>query len=215
VIIGSDQAAVRGATILGKPGSVDAAIAQLQAASGAQIVFHTAAHVIVPQHQRHEAHIDATVVKFRTLSDEEIVRYVAAENPLDCAGAFKAEALGITLFERIDSQDPTALTGLPPIWLACAAAGGFAAWGDPWVALFEFGVCQEACLALLSQRLQTMARINSSLSGAVTLNFSPVAGWTNSSEWACRNMRRKPNARSASLPSLLPYFSSPATGCPA
>lgn len=120
VIIGSDQAAVRGATILGKPGTADAAIAQLQAASGAQVVFHTAVHVIVPQQQRHEAHIDTTIVKFRSLADEEITRYVAAENPLDCAGAFKAEALGITLFERIDSQDPTALTGLPLIWLAGA-----------------------------------------------------------------------------------------------
>lgn len=120
VVIGSDQAAVRGATILGKPGSVDAAIAQLTAASGAQIVFHTAVHVIDPQHQRHEAHVDATVVKFRTLNSDEITRYVAVENPLDCAGAFKAEALGITLFERIDSQDPTALTGLPLIWLAGA-----------------------------------------------------------------------------------------------
>jgi len=120
VIIGSDQAAVRGATILGKPGTVEAAVAQLKAASGAQIVFHTAVHVIDPQHQRHEAHIDTTVVKFRALSDEEIQRYVAAENPLDCAGAFKAESLGITLFERIDSQDPTALVGLPLIWLAGA-----------------------------------------------------------------------------------------------
>ena len=120
VIIGSDQAAVRGATILGKPGTIEAAIAQLKAASGAQIVFHTAVHVIDPQHQRHEAHIDTTVVKFRSLSDEEITRYVAADNPLDCAGAFKAEALGITLFERIDSQDPTALTGLPLIWLSGA-----------------------------------------------------------------------------------------------
>lgn len=120
VIIGSDQAAVRGATILGKPGTADSAIAQLKAASGAQIVFHTAIHVIDPQHQRHEAHIDTTVVKFRSLSDEEIARYVAADNPLDCAGAFKAEALGITLFERIDSQDPTALTGLPLIWLSGA-----------------------------------------------------------------------------------------------
>lgn len=120
VIIGSDQVAVRGATILGKPGSSEAAVAQLKAASGAQIVFQTAVHVIAPQHQRHEAHVDATIVKFRTLSEDEISRYVAAEQPLDCAGAFKAEALGITLFERIDSQDPTALTGLPLIWLAGA-----------------------------------------------------------------------------------------------
>ncbi|MGC3982259.1 MAG: Maf family nucleotide pyrophosphatase [Steroidobacteraceae bacterium] len=120
VVIGSDQAAVRGAVILGKPGSGEAATAQLKAASGTQIVFHTAVHVITPQPRRHEAHIDTTIVKFRSLSDEEIVRYIAAENPLDCAGSFKAEALGITLFERIDSQDPTALTGLPLIWLAGA-----------------------------------------------------------------------------------------------
>jgi septum formation protein len=120
VIIGSDQAAVRGASVLGKPGTSEAAIAQLKATSGAQIVFHTAVHVINPRQQRHEAHIDATIVKFRSLSDEEILRYVAAEKPLDCAGSFKAEALGITLFERIDSQDPTALTGLPLIWLSGA-----------------------------------------------------------------------------------------------
>lgn len=120
VIIGSDQVALRGASILGKPGNNDAAIAQLKAASGAQVVFQTAVHVIAPQHQRHEAHVDATLVKFRPLSDEEIVRYVMAEQPLDCAGAFKAEALGITLFDRIDSQDPTALMGLPMIWLAGA-----------------------------------------------------------------------------------------------
>ena len=120
VVIGSDQVAVRGATILGKPGSNDAAISQLKAASGAQVVFQTAVHVITPHPQRHEAHVDATLVKFRTLSDEEITRYVMAEQPLDCAGAFKAEALGITLFERIDSQDPTALTGLPLVWLSGA-----------------------------------------------------------------------------------------------
>ncbi len=120
LIIGSDQAATRGATILGKPGSAEAATAQLKASSGSQIAFLTAVHVIDPHHQRHEAHIDTTVVKFRALSDEEIARYVAAEKPLDCAGAFKAEALGISLFERIDSHDPTALTGLPLIWLAGA-----------------------------------------------------------------------------------------------
>lgn len=120
IIIGSDQTAVRGNTILGKPGTEEAAIAQLKAASGSQVVFLTAVHVIDPIHQRHEAHIDTTVVKFRPLHDEEVARYVAAEKPLDCAGAFKAEALGITLFERIDSQDPTALTGLPLIWLAGA-----------------------------------------------------------------------------------------------
>jgi len=127
VIIGSDQAALLGATILGKPGNNETAIAQLKAASRSQVVFQTAVHVIVPQHQRHEAHVDVTLVKFRSLNDEEIVRYVAAEQALDCAGAFKAEGLGITLFERIDSQDPTAIMGLPLIWLASALRrAGFA-----------------------------------------------------------------------------------------
>lgn len=120
VIIGSDQCAVRGNVILGKPGTAEAAMRQLEAASGAQVVFQTAVHVIDPHHARHDAHVDATVVKFRPLSTEEIARYVERERPLDCAGSFKAEALGITLFERIDSQDPTALTGLPLIWLAGA-----------------------------------------------------------------------------------------------
>lgn len=120
IIIGSDQAAVRGLQILGKPGTVETAFAQLKAASGSQVIFHTAVHVIDPHHQRHEAYIDATIVRFRVLSDEEISRYIATENPLDCAGSFKAEALGISLFERIDSQDPTALTGLPLIWLSGA-----------------------------------------------------------------------------------------------
>jgi septum formation protein len=83
-------------------------------------MFQTAVHVVVPQYQRHEAHVDTTIVKFRALADDEISRYVDAEKPLDCAGSFKAEALGITLFERIDSSDPTALTGLPLIWLSGA-----------------------------------------------------------------------------------------------
>lgn len=120
IVIGSDQTAVRGTQILGKPGTIEAATAQLKAAGGGQVTFYTAVHVIDPHHQQHEAHIDTTVVRFRSLSDEEISRYIALDQPLDCAGSFKAEALGISLFERIDSQDPTALTGLPLIWL-CGA----------------------------------------------------------------------------------------------
>jgi septum formation protein len=62
--------------------------------------------------------VDVTSVRFRTLASEEIERYVALEQPLDCAGSFKAEGLGITLLESIDSRDPTGLIGLPLIWLA-------------------------------------------------------------------------------------------------
>lgn len=120
VVVGSDQVAVLGANILGKPGLVTAAIKQLEASSGTQVIFHTAVHVIVPHQQRHEAHVDTTTVRFRALQHEEIVRYVETEKPLDCAGSFKAEGLGIALFERIDATDPTALTGLPLIWLSGA-----------------------------------------------------------------------------------------------
>ncbi len=69
---------------------------------------------------RSEAFVDRTVVRFRSLARAEIERYVAADSPLDCAGGFKAESLGIALFERIESADPTGLTGLPLIWL-CGA----------------------------------------------------------------------------------------------
>ena len=127
VIIGSDQAAVLGRTILGKPGSVERCIEQLKNASGQRVLFYTAVHVSDLRNRRHEAHVDTTTVVFRTLTDAEIRNYVARDNPLDCAGGFKAESLGITLFDRIDSQDPTALVGLPLIWLAGALRrAGFA-----------------------------------------------------------------------------------------
>jgi septum formation protein len=74
----------------------------------------------------HLAHVDTTTVVFRQLSASEIDRYIARERPFDCAGGFRAEALGITLFDCIESQDPTALIGLPLIWLAGALrAAGF------------------------------------------------------------------------------------------
>ncbi len=127
VIVGSDQAAILGRTILGKPGTVERCVDQLKKASGARVQFLTAVHVIDLCNRRHEAHVDTTTVTFRALSDTEIRSYVARENPLDCAGGFKVEALGICLFDRIDSQDPTALIGLPLIWLAGALRrAGFA-----------------------------------------------------------------------------------------
>ena len=120
VIIGSDQAAVLGRTILGKPGTLERCIEQLRNATGQRVLFHTAVHVIDLRNRRHEAHVDTTTVLFRSLTESEIRNYVAREKPVDCAGGFKAESLGISLFERIDSQDPTALIGLPLIWLAGA-----------------------------------------------------------------------------------------------
>jgi septum formation protein len=120
VIIGSDQVAVRGRVVLGKPGTADRCVEQLKDASGQRVIFYTGVHVIDAKNRRHEAHVDTTTVNFRTLSDTEIRNYIAKDSPLDCAGGFKAESLGISLFDRIDSQDPTALTGLPLIWLSGA-----------------------------------------------------------------------------------------------
>jgi septum formation protein len=120
VIIGSDQVAVLGQQVLGKPGTVERCVAQLGQSSGREVAFLTAVHVLNGRTGTGESHVDRTVVRFRDLSDSEIERYVATEKPLDCAGGFKAESLGIALFERIESADPTGLTGLPLIWL-CGA----------------------------------------------------------------------------------------------
>jgi septum formation protein len=119
VIIGSDQLAAIGRQALGKPASEERCREQLKSMSGQRVNFYTAVQVINTKGD-HESHLDVTTVQFRPLGEDEIARYVARERPLDCAGGFKVEGLGISLFERIDSQDPTALIGLPLIWLAGA-----------------------------------------------------------------------------------------------
>ncbi len=113
-VIGSDQSAELDGQPLGKPGGREAATAQLALLSGKSVSFHTAVAVAGGDGQRHEA-IDTTRVCMRTLSAQEIDRYIAAETPYDCAGSFKVEALGISLFEAVESRDPTALIGLPLI----------------------------------------------------------------------------------------------------
>jgi septum formation protein len=120
IVIGSDQVAVRGQEILGKPGTVERCNEQLQESSGRDVAFLTAVHVVDGRGARAESHLYRTRVRFRALGPAEVARYIAADAPLDCAGGFKAESLGIALFERIESADPTALTGLPLIWL-CGA----------------------------------------------------------------------------------------------
>jgi septum formation protein len=107
-----------GRDVLGKPGSGDRAIAQLKSLSGHRVVFNTAVHVMLSDSGTNEGHLDVTTVHFRRLSDDEIRRYVTRDKPYDSAGGFKVEALGISLFDRVDSHDPTALIGLPLIWLA-------------------------------------------------------------------------------------------------
>lgn len=112
-IIGSDQVAELEGRALGKPGTIEAAFTQLRAMSGHQVTFHTAACLLGPD--RRATVIDITRVKLRALADEDIHRYLAAEPATDCAGSFKAEGLGIALFDAIVSRDPTALVGLPLI----------------------------------------------------------------------------------------------------
>jgi len=120
VVIGSDQVAAAGAHVLDKPGDAANCRAQLTALSGTSARFFTGCAVISASASVRLIHLDTTTVFFRQLSTAEIDRYVEREKPFDCAGGFKAEALGISLFESIESTDPTALIGLPLIWLACA-----------------------------------------------------------------------------------------------
>jgi len=120
VVIGADQVAACADQLLEKPGDAARCREQLATLSGRTALFYTACTVLGRDGTVHLAHIDTTTVVFRTLSAEEIERYVARERPFDCAGGFRVEALGISLFECIESRDPTALIGLPLIWLAAA-----------------------------------------------------------------------------------------------
>ena len=130
-VIGSDQAAVHAdesgrEIILGKPGTEARCIQQLQGCSGRSMSFLTA--VALMRHETDEAFefIDTTRVMFRVMDLATIERYVAREKPLDCAGGFKSEGLGITLCESIESVDPSALIGLPLIRLsAMLRSAGF------------------------------------------------------------------------------------------
>ena len=119
-VIGADQVADVGGQVLGKPGSFERAADQLAAASGKRVVFHTAGALVRESPAKTVFFLDRTDVRFRVLSAQEIERYLHAEQPYDCAGSFKCEGLGISLFEAIESRDPTALVGLPLIGLAKA-----------------------------------------------------------------------------------------------
>ena len=120
VVIGGDQVPAASTTILHKPGNAANCREQLKLLSDSTAEFYTACTVRCVEAGLKISHVDTTAVKLRPLSDAEIDRYVEREQPFDCAGGFKAEALGIVLFERIDSEDPTAIVGLPLIWLAGA-----------------------------------------------------------------------------------------------
>ena len=118
VIIGSDQVPALGDEVLQKPGSHQKAIQQLQRCSGQAVIFYTAVAIIGPDASERATHIDETIVRFRDLTNAEIDSYLRFDQPYDCAGSFKVEARGVILFDRIESQDPTGLQGLPLIWVA-------------------------------------------------------------------------------------------------
>ena len=117
LIIGSDQVAVLDGAVLGKPGTRENAVRQLTVASGRSVRFLTGLCVLDSASDVVEVDVVPFDVRFRVLTKEQIERYVNAESPLDCAGSFKSEGLGIALFERMEGDDPTALMGLPLIRL--------------------------------------------------------------------------------------------------
>lgn len=115
LVIGSDQVAELDGRAVGKPLDHADAVAQLRAASGRTVLFHTAVALVDAASGRCRARLIDVASTFRTLSDDDIARYLAREQPYDCAGSVKSEGCGIALFERIASDDPTALIGLPLI----------------------------------------------------------------------------------------------------
>lgn len=117
-IIGSDQVCVLEGAITGKPHTAENARAQLRAASGKAITFYTGLALFHPASGRLLQCCEPFVVHFRTLNDAEIAGYVEKEQPLQCAGSFKSEGLGICLFDRLEGRDPNTLVGLPLIALS-------------------------------------------------------------------------------------------------
>jgi len=117
LIIGCDQVAVRNGEVLGKPGTRENAVRQLRALSGREAVFHTAVCVHNTSDGTSRVRVVPCRVTFRELDDGAIDRYLAREQPYDCAGSAKAEGLGIALIAKMECEDPNALVGLPLIAL--------------------------------------------------------------------------------------------------
>lgn len=120
LVIGADQVAACNGQVLDKPGEAQAARAQLRAQSGRAVHFFTAVALVHLERGYTEGFLELTTVVFRTLSEAEIDSYLSADRPFDCAGSLRSEALGVSLCERIESSDPTALIGLPLIRLAAS-----------------------------------------------------------------------------------------------
>ncbi len=122
LVIGSDQAAIVGEEVLGKPGTHERAVEQLRGLSGRSVIFLTGLCLL--NSATGETQVDAVPfrVQFRALNEAQIDRYLRHDRPYNCAGSFKSEGLGITLFERMEGDDPTALVGLPLIRLTAMLA---------------------------------------------------------------------------------------------
>src|SRR5690606_27684173 len=133
-VIGSDQvASADGPEAIGKPGNHDAAVAQLRAASGRELSFHTAVALVSQAGGSSASDATETRESSRRLDDATIERYLALEPAYDCAGAARAEALGIALVERIRDDDPSALVGLPLVAVcSLLARAGLPVLGDAW-----------------------------------------------------------------------------------
>jgi septum formation protein len=122
LIIGSDQVATTGNNILGKPGTYERAFEQLRNLSGKRVTFQTGLCLLNTETDETQVDVIPFIVKFRHLGNDQIERYLQQELPYNCAGSFKSEGLGITLFEYMEGFDPTALIGLPLIRLTSMLA---------------------------------------------------------------------------------------------
>ena len=118
LIIGADQLAVLDGTVLGKPGNHQTAVEQLLAASGKSVRFLTAVCILDPVSRTRHEHTDETTVHFRSFDRRLAESYLRLDEPYDCAGSFKLEGAGFVLFESVSTDDPTALIGLPMIWIS-------------------------------------------------------------------------------------------------
>ncbi|HSG59083.1 MAG TPA: Maf family protein [Woeseiaceae bacterium] len=118
LIIGADQLAVLEGKVLGKPGSHQKAVEQLMAASGKLVTFQTAVCILDTVNRTRREHVDKTIVRFRQFDRRLAESYLRHDQPYDCAGSFKIEGAGFVLFESVTTDDPTALVGLPMIWVS-------------------------------------------------------------------------------------------------
>ena len=124
-IIGSDQVCTLDGKIIGKPGTKEKAIQQLESANGKKVTFYTGLCLYQNRTGQTQLIVEPFSVYFKKLTEAQIYNYVQKDNPIDCAGSFKSEGLGITLFEKLEGRDPNTLVGLPLI----ALTDMFAQWG--------------------------------------------------------------------------------------